>query len=121
MLGPSITRLTVTVDEIAEAVDIDPHQLDQVCSKADLLSISRLIPNWLDFSIALGLTNPERNGILMDNQLIEYAMKAYQMLDLWFKKKIKSHYRELVEAALNQCTPDHKLAADICKLRITMA
>lgn len=117
IVGPS--KLQVTADEIATTIRIDPSQLDRQCSKDDLLSLSRLIPDWLDFSISLGLTEAERNGIRTDVQLINHSLKAYEMLDLWLKKGAytpESHYRRLVEAALNQCTPDHKLAADICKI-----
>ena len=119
VIGPSKLQVTATADEIAKTVDINPHLLDCRCSKDDLLFLSRLIPDWLDFSIPLGLTEPERNGIRTDVQLINHSLKAHEMLDLWLKKGAftpECHYRRLVEAALNQCTPDHKLAADICRM-----
>ncbi|XP_064401864.1 uncharacterized protein LOC135347761 isoform X3 [Halichondria panicea] len=112
-----------SVNGIAKTVGVHPNQLNQPCSSAHLIDISRLIPDWLSFSIALGLTEQERNSIKTNVELMNYGMKAYKMLEVWLNKEAYSacgSYRRLAEAALGQTTPDIKLAADICKLAPTI-
>ncbi len=113
----------LSVNEIAKTVGVHPNQMNQTCSSAHLIDISRLIPDWLSFSIALGFTEQERNSIKTDICLMNYKMKAYRMLEMWLNKEAysaDSSYRRLAEAALGQSTPDIKLSADICKLAHTI-
>lgn len=121
--GPIKTTQCPSVNGIAKTVGVHPNQLNQPCSSAHLIDISRLIPDWLSFSIALGLTEQERNSIKTNVELMNYGMKAYKMLEVWLNKEAYSacgSYRRLAEAALGQTTPDIKLAADICKLAPTI-
>ena len=107
---------TTTADHIGTAIGIDPKQLDQPCSEDLLLTIARLLPNWMEYADHLKMTPQEINGINTDLDLA-YAMKSCELLRMWYRKNAytdQCHYRVLVEASCDLGYAD--IAGEICKL-----
>ena len=115
-MNPLSGTTTATADDIGTAIGINPKQLDQPCSDDLLLSIARLLPNWMEYADPLKMTPQEINGIYTDPGLT-YAMKSRELLRTWYRKNVytdQCHYRVLVEASCALGYAD--IAGKICKL-----
>ena len=113
---PSSGAATATADCIGRTIEIDPKELDQPCSEDLLITIARLLPNWMEYAGPLKMTPQEINGINTDLDLT-YAMKSYRLLQTWYHKNAyteRCHYRVLVEASCDLGYAN--VAGEICKL-----
>ena len=105
-----------TVNEIATSVGVPVHQLDKACTDKQLITISKLIPNLHQYSVALELTEQEINAI-ETNPNLTYPLRILECLRTWNRKNSHSP-RGTLRHLMQTCINEHnaKLAGDVCKI-----
>ncbi len=95
----SIQYPAITLDELVSRVGINKEQLNKECSNNHLQTISPLLPDWLSYAKALGLSDPQTRDITDNPQLLHstHAMKVLTVLEKWHQQHaFNATYHHLV-------------------------
>ena len=85
------------------------------CSKKHLWKIASLLPDWVIFAKALGLTEPQIQDILQKQHLTTSVMKALEALEKWHRQHVyNATYQHLVELCIE--LRHVSVAVEICRI-----
>ena len=102
---------TFTVDELVAKTGV--RNLDQECSREDLLELSNFCDPWKLVGKHLQLTTPEINAIDEENKSVD--MKRLKVLEKWKESRaFMATYRVLVKALL-ACKKAQQ-AEEVCRI-----
>ena len=114
--GPlrSIEYPPVTFDQLVERVGVNKDLLDRPCSTEYLSRIAALLPNWLQYARALGLTEPQIQDI-DGERMSNNAMKTVKMIKIWHLcNGFHATYRYLIDKCLE--LKHASVAENICRI-----
>ena len=72
----------MTFNQLVEHVGVNKDHLDQPCSTEHRPRIAALLPNWLQYARALGLTESQIQDI-DGERMSNNAMKSVRMIGIW--------------------------------------
>ena len=93
---------------------VNKDLLDQPCSTEQLSRIAALLPNWLQYARALGLTEPQIQDI-DGEKMSNNAMKTVKMIEIWHSSNgFNATYHRLVDKCLE--LRHVSVAENICRM-----
>ena len=111
----SIHLPIMTFDQLVESEGIHKDLLDRECSNKHLWKIASLLPDWVMFAKALGLTELQIQDILQKQHLTTSVLKALEALEKWHQQHaFNATYHHLIEVCLE--LKFVSVAVEICKI-----
>ena len=113
--GPHKSPIILTYDQLIENAGISGDLLNKECSDKHLWKIASLLPDWVIFAKALGLTEPQIQDILQKQHLTTNKMRALEALEKWHRQHAyNATYCHLIKLCLTLELAS--IARDICEI-----